>query len=120
MCDNRITRDIFSDYVKLVREHMEQVDRDFCRRLLLNEAQSVRNTADRFLSGSSEIKRIFSQYLKKYCTERGKDLRIKDYEAFVADTNHMFDLVLDRIQRETEHLYPLVRRLEAQTTQPAN
>jgi len=119
MCDNRITRDIFSDYVKLVREHMEQVDRDFCRRLLLNEAQSVRNTADRFLSGSSEIKRIFSQYLKKYCSERSKDLRIKDYDAFVADTNHMFDLVLDRIQRETEHLYPLVRRLESQKTQPA-
>ena len=24
----------------------------------------------------------------------------------------MFNLVLDRIQRETEHLYPLIRRLD--------
>jgi hypothetical protein len=24
----------------------------------------------------------------------------------------MFDLVLDRIQRETEYLYPLIRKLE--------
>jgi hypothetical protein len=28
----------------------------------------------------------------------------------------MFDLVLDRIQRETEHLYPLIRSLEAQAS----
>ena len=27
------------------------------------------------------------------------------------DTQDVMDIVLDRIQRETEHLYPLVRRV---------
>jgi hypothetical protein len=79
----------------------------------------VKNTADRFLSGSSEIKRIFADYLKQYCSEKRRALTIKDYETFVDDTNQMFDLVLDRIQRETEHLYPLIRRLEGQEQQIA-
>ncbi len=70
MCDTRIARDIFSGYVNLVREHMEQVDRDLCSRLLSHEVQTVRNTADRFLSGSSEIKRIFADYLRQYCSDR--------------------------------------------------
>jgi len=114
MCDSKIAQGIFFDYVKLVRSHMEKVDRDFCRQLLTHENQSMRNTADRFLAGSSEIKRIFTAYLKQYCVERHNDLRIKDYPAFVKDTNQMFDMVLDRIQRETEHLYPLMRSLEPQ------
>ena len=66
-----------------------------------------------------EIKRIFSDYLKDYCFERRGTLHIKDYESFVTDTNQMFDLVLDRIQRETEHLYPLIRKLEHQQQQVA-
>ena len=37
---------------------------------------------------------------------------IDDHQAFVKDTNEMFNLVLERIQLETEHLYPLIRRLE--------
>ena len=114
MCDTKIAQCIFFDYVKLVRNHMEKVDRDFCRRLLTHESQTMRNSADRFLAGSSEIKRIFAAYLKQYAVERHCELRIKDYQTFVEDTNQMFDMVLDRIQRETEHLYPLMRSLEAQ------
>jgi hypothetical protein len=31
----------------------------------------------------------------------------------------MFGLVLDRIQRETEHLYPLLRKLEGHQAEAA-
>ena len=77
------------------------------------------NTADRFLSGSVEIKRIFAAYLKDWCDERKRELKIADHAAFVEDTNQMFGLVLDRIQRETENLYPLIRRLEEGAGQTA-
>jgi hypothetical protein len=119
MCDTQIACDLFFDYAKKAREHMELVDRELCGRLISHDDQSVKNTADRFLSGSSEIKRIFADYLKDHCSERRHTLTIKDYDAFVTETNQMFDLVLDRIQRETEHLYPLIRRLEGQDQQAA-
>jgi hypothetical protein len=119
MCDTQIACDLFFDYAKRAREHMELVDKELCGQLISHDDQSVKNTADRFLSGSSEIKRIFADYLKQYCSEKRRALTIKDYETFVDDTNQMFDLVLDRIQRETEHLYPLIRRLEGQEQQIA-
>ena len=117
MCDTKIAETIFFDYVKLVKKHMEKVDRQFCRQLLSHEAQTVRNTADRFLSGSSEIKRIFAEYLKRYCTPPHQCLHIKDHARFVEETNQIFDMVLERIERETEHLYPLIRSLEARAEQ---
>jgi hypothetical protein len=92
---------------------METVDAQLCGQLMKSQDRDMKNTADRFLSGSTEIKRIFAAYLKDWCNERKGDLRIANHDAFVADTNQMFGLVLDRIERETEHLYPLVRRLEA-------
>jgi hypothetical protein len=88
------------------------VDAQLCARLIKSQDQDMKNTADRFLSGSTEIKRIFAAYLKDWCDERRRELKIADHDAFVQDTNQMFGLVLDRIQRETEHLYPLVRKLD--------
>jgi hypothetical protein len=113
MCDTECAKHLFFDYVARVRDHMETVDAQLCGQLMKSQDRDMKNTADRFLSGSTEIKRIFAAYLKDWCNERKGDLRIANHDAFVADTNQMFGLVLDRIERETEHLYPLVRRLEA-------
>ncbi len=113
MCDTDIACDVLFTYVEKVREHIEVVDKKMYKALLASPDQSVNNVADRFMAGSQEIKKIFANYLKTWSKERTKDLVIRDHEAFLKDTEEMFDLVLDRIQRETEHLYPLVRKLRA-------
>ncbi len=117
MCDTNCARQLFFEYVARVRKHIETVDAQFCGRLIKSQDRTMANTADRFLSGSTEIKKIFAAYLKDWCDERKQELKIADHAAFVKDTNQMFDLVLDRIQRETESLYPLIRKLEEQSAQ---
>lgn len=112
LCDTETACGLFFEYTQQVKEHMELVDKQLCARLIAHPDQSVRNTADRFLSGSSEIKRIFADYLKDWCGTSRRELRIDDHEAFVRDTEQMFALVLDRIERETELLYPLIRKVE--------
>lgn len=112
MCDTDCARTLFFDYVSRVRDHMELVDTRLCGRLMQSQDQSMKNTADRFLSGSTEIKRIFAGYIKDWCDERKHELKIGNHDAFLKDTDQMFALVLDRIQRETEHLYPLIRQLD--------
>ena len=114
MCDTQTACNVFFDYAQQVREHIELVDTQLCGRLISHPDQSVRNTADRFLSGSSEIKRIFAAYLKDWCNSGRRQLAIGDHKAFVQDTEEVFALVLDRIQRETELLYPLIRKLEGE------
>lgn len=119
MCDTETACDVFFEYTAKVREHIEMVDREICGQLISYPDQKVKNIANRFLSGSNEIKRIFNHYLKEWCSEPQRRLRIGDYTFFLSETEQMFGLVLDRIQRETEHLYPLIRKLEEQNAEAA-
>ncbi|ESQ12005.1 MAG TPA: hypothetical protein DDY14_06620 [Chromatiaceae bacterium] len=112
ICDTQTACDVFFEYSAKVKEHIELVDRELCSKLISYPDQSVKNTADRFLSGSNEIKRIFNQYLRDWCNESRRQLTIRNHEAFLTETEQMFALVLDRIQRETEHLYPLMRKVQ--------
>jgi hypothetical protein len=119
MCDTDVACDIFFDLTNRIREHMELVDREVCGSLISYPDQLVKNTANRFLSGSTEIKRIFAAYVKEWCSQKRHTLTISDYTAFLQDTEQMFALVMDRIERETEHLYPLLRKLEGVDKQVA-
>lgn len=119
LCDTETICNIFFEYAAKVKEHNDLVDRELCSKLISYPDQSVKNTANRFLSGSNEIKRIFNRYLKDWCSEPQRRLKIRDYSAFLQETEQMFGLVLDRIQRETEHLYPLIRKLEERKTAAA-
>ena len=112
MCDTECARSLFFEYASRVREHMEIVDAQLCGRLIQSQNRAMTNTADRFLSGSTEFKRIFAGYVKDWSDERRRELKIGNHAAFVKDTNQVFGMVLDRIQRETEHLYPMVRKLD--------
>ena len=110
LCDSEITCNLFFEYVDAVKEHMAVTDSAMYSKLLGAGDQKLSNVANRFMGGSREINRIFSGYLKRWCKLRAKRLVIKQYDEFMKDTEEMFEMVLDRIQAETEHLYPAVRK----------
>lgn len=109
MCDTGIACDIYFDYMTRVHDHMEVVDKHLYTKLLASPDLAVRQKADRFMSGSHEIKKIVNEYMSDWSAKSKHNLIIKNHAEFVKDTETVFGLVLDRIQRETEHLYPLVR-----------
>lgn len=109
MCDTQITCDLFFDYVAKVKRHMEVQDNYLYSAILTNGDADARNTAENFMSGAIEIKRIFKNYLKKWARPNKHQLVITNYDEFNKETRKIFELVLKRIQDETEHLYPLVR-----------
>lgn len=111
LCDSDVTCNLFFEYVDAVKGHLAVTDSAMYSKLLGSNDQKMSNIANRFMGGSREINRIFSSYLKKWCKLRSKQLVIREYDAFMKDTQEMFDMVLDRIQSETEHLYPAVRRV---------
>ncbi|WGZ94181.1 MAG: hypothetical protein QJT81_20750 [Candidatus Thiothrix putei] len=104
MCDTEVSCELFFRYVELVKEHLETEERELYQLLLMDDDNDARNTGRKFLSGSGEIKRVFGQYLKRWC--KGKELRIRDHEAFIRDTREIFALVIRRIDDEIVHLYP--------------
>lgn len=111
LCDSEVTCNLFFEYVNAVKEHIAVTDSTMYSKLLGSNDQQLSNVANRFMGGSREINRIFSAYLKRWCKLRSKQLVIKEYDAFMSDTQEMFDMVLDRIQSETEHLYPAVQKV---------
>ncbi len=119
LCGSEVTCDLFFRYVEQVKSHLEVVDMNLYSSLLTHHDRRMRNTADRFMGGSKEIKRLFAAYLKKWCHMRQKELVIQEYDAFKRDTDEMFEMVLNRIQAETENLYPLVREISAEKSSAA-
>ena len=113
MCDTGSCCELFYRYVDLVKEHIETVDKQMYKDLLASPDDKVSNVAKNFMSGSTEIRRILREFTHRWCpSSKNKDsLHIKDHANFLNDTDALFDIVLQRIQDETEHLYPLVRSL---------
>ena len=53
-----------------------------------------------------------TDYTKTWCPKKqAGSLTIADHDRFLKDTEEMFELILDRIQDETEKLYPMIREL---------
>ena len=112
MCDTVTCCNLFNNYMVQVKEHIEMVDKNMYSDLLASPDDKVNNVAKNFMSGSVEVKKILKTFSKQWCPTRGSnDLRIKDHEQFLGAIDELFEIVLQRIQNETEHLYPLVRSL---------
>ncbi len=111
MCDTETTCDLFFDFVDRVKKHFEIVDRDIYSQLIRQQDENITLIANNFASGSIEIKKLISRYLKKWCESRRQSLKIRDHDEFIQETYQMFNFVLNRIQDETEHLYPLLKKI---------
>ena len=112
MCDTDSCCTLFNNYVTLVKEHIDTVDKNMYSDLLASPDEKVNNVAKNFMSGSVEVKKILQKFTKKWCPSHNtSELRIKDHQQFLSAIDELFEIVLQRILDETEHLYPLVRSL---------
>ncbi len=111
MCDTDICGDLFYRYGDRIKAHLDMVDHTYTD-LLTNSDTKVNNIARMFMGGSQEIRRIFAKYTKTWCEKRKRALHISNHNEFYEETSKMFDLILKRIQDETEHLYPLIREVK--------
>jgi hypothetical protein len=111
MCDTGSCCDLFYHYMDLVQKHVDVVDKDMYSDLLSSPDEKINNVAKNFMSGSVEIKKILKEFTRSWCKKNRASLQIKDHGEFLQDTDQLFDIVLQRILDETEHLYPLVRSL---------
>lgn len=112
LCDTETCCNLFYNYMDRVNEHMKKVDSNLYGDLLKHSSREINNTARNFMSGSQEIKRIMNRYVKKWCDKKNHDLSIGGkHEEFIKETDEMFEMILKRIQDETEHLYPTIRKV---------
>ena len=112
MCDTNSCNTLFLNYVDLVKQHIDTVDKSMYSDLLGSPDKKLNNVAKNFMSGSVEIKKILKGFTKNWWQVKNKGgLKIKDHQQFINATDELFEIILQRILDETEHLYPLVRSL---------
>lgn len=109
VCDTDVLNQLFFSYISKVNDHLQLEEKTLYQPLLMHNDNHIIQTANRFLSGSSEIKRVFKQYQKRWCHHN--KLYIRHHEKFVQDSNDMFEMVSDRIIDTAERLYPVVRKV---------
>jgi hemerythrin-like domain-containing protein len=119
LLDAKVTCELFFRYVDAVKEHLDVTDRGLYAKLLASKDNDMTELANKFMSGSQEIKRMFDRYLKKWCKLGNRSLAVKNHEEFVVQTDEIFDVILDRIQDETEKLYPVVREISGEGNKAA-
>lgn len=113
LCDADTTRQLFLDAVSMIDHHLQQVDRLVKVHLLAHADPRDQNLGRKLSAESALLRRNFEEYAKHWTGAKGREMRIGDHERFIRDSDELFNLMLDRIQRETELIYPLLRRVSA-------
>lgn len=112
ICDSETCSTLFYNYMDLVNIHMTKVDSSMYVDLLGQSSTSANQVANNFMSGSQEIKRIMKTYARKWFDRKKHALSVgSQHDTFIKDTDDLFEMVLNRIQDETENLYPMVRKI---------
>jgi len=113
LCDSETCSNLLYEYLGHVTGHIHEIDSNMYSELLKHSSKDINNVAKNFMSGSQEIKRIMNRYQKRWCNKRKHSLSIgSKHNTFLNETDEMFIMVLNRLQDEMEHLYPVVRQIK--------
>lgn len=93
---------LLCDLSDKVKEHLADEDRGLYPSLLIHEDPKVKSIAWGFISGEKPLRRTFDDYYRKWL----KNCDFNFTEDFLAETHEVFDMVLDRIDREEHILFP--------------
>ena len=112
MCDTATCCELFHRYVNDIKAHIDLIERQIYPRILTSGNQKAMNSVSNFMNGSQEVKRILKQYTRNWCRDKAGTLDIGDHQAFIKETDKLFEVMFERLQDETEKLYPLSRSLD--------
>jgi len=111
MCDTSTCCELFHRYVNDIRQHIDVVERKVYPHILTSGNQKAMNSVSNFMNGSQEVKKILKQYTRNWCRDKASSLNVSDHGAFIKETDKLFEVMFERLQDETEKLYPLSRQL---------
>jgi hypothetical protein len=111
LCDTETACRLFFDFLQQVEAHLHDVDKLVKKRLLTSQSPWAKNLAHKLIADASLLQRNLDHYLAHWTAASRNDIRIANHQDFVADSQELFGLILDRVQRETEYLFPLLRAM---------
>ena len=108
MCDTETANSLFCETLQKIDEHLKMVGHLYTT-LLSKKETNAQRTAQMFMSGERELRLIIADYKKVWFGKNRPELRVGDHAQFIKDTEELFEIVLTRIEDETEKLYPMLK-----------
>jgi hypothetical protein len=109
LCDSPPLCDLFFDGVNRIRAHQELVDELVREHLLDALDPRIRSLGRKLMAESGLLQRTFESFVNRWNgagpSRTGAGAGV--VTGFLSDSEDLFALVLDRIERETTYLYPL-------------
>jgi hemerythrin-like domain-containing protein len=111
VCDTRIARELFQRFTTKVKGHLALEANSLYASLLSHHNGKVNTVTGRFLENSRELQRLFAGYEKKWCRQ---GVNVQGNPDFIQETHDIFDMILERIEKESKEFFPMAREAVAQ------
>ena len=85
--------------------HLVFEDKTIYSELCRHHNPDVASIAKTFHDSSRKIKKLFSAYVKLWCKTSTED---GSHEAFIKESDKIFELIRERIQFELEEMFPII------------
>jgi len=101
---NGVLCELLARFIRQVDDHITHEDRIIYGDLLAQHTPEANKLASHFLGNTQELKRICNSYKKDWCKTPHSE---EDHEKYVKDSMDIFRLVCDRIDFETNKIFPI-------------
>lgn len=103
---NLVVCELFDRFMSRVNEHIAHEDRVIYGDLLAKHTPEADKLASHFLGNTQELKRICNSYKKDWCRAPHAE---EDHDQYIKDSMDIFKLVCDRIEFETNKIFPIFK-----------
>lgn len=103
---NGVVCELLDGFMSRVGKHMAHEDRSIYGDLLAQHTPEAKRLASHFLGNTQELKRICKSYKKDWCQSSQSE---SDHDQYVKDSMDIFRLVCDRIDFETNKIFPIFK-----------
>ena len=105
----RTVHELLCDLSERVRKHLAEEDRGLYPSLLIHDDPKVKSIAWGFISGERPLRKLFDDYHQNWLNN--SDFNFCD--EFIAETNHVFEMIGTRLDREEQILFPKLTEIRS-------
>jgi len=104
---SKVTFRLFEELVTALKNHFTLEDKTLYPNLLIHEDDEIKKVAGHFVSGTKAINQFFNKYARQWSTAEATQ---RDTDAFLRETDGLFDFLKKRIEAEERQFFAVVEK----------
>lgn len=107
VCHSKVTFRLFEELVNMLKNHFTLEDKTLYPSLLVHDDHEIKSVAGHFVSGTKAINQFFTKYARQWSSPEATQ---NDTDAFLRETDGLFDFLKKRIDAEEKQFFAIVEK----------